>query len=51
MVENETNQTCASCDESVGQIYNGMIYCCWLHCEVFAASLQCPHGALLRELF
>lgn len=42
---------CRDCKECVGQIWQGYVYCAWLHCDVWAASIQCEHGKLLNEVF
>lgn len=42
---------CRDCKEVTGDGWQGYVYCCYLHCDVWGASIQCEHGKLLNEVF
>lgn len=50
---NEKNDypKCGECPEVNGCVWQGYVYCSYLHQDVWAGSLQCPHGDILRECF
>lgn len=42
---------CGECPEIIGNCWQGYVFCSFLHQDVWADSLQCPHGDDLREMF
>lgn len=50
---NEKNDyhKCGECPEVNGCVWQGYVYCSYLHQDVWANSMQCPHGDILRECF
>ena len=42
---------CRVCAEIIGQREGAFVYCAFLRQEVWADSIQCPHGELLQEIF
>lgn len=49
--EKENEPRCGSCLETCGNVWQGYVYCMWLHCDVWADSLQCEHGKFLQDCF
>ena len=42
---------CGECPEVTGNVWQGYVYCKYLNQDVWANSMQCPHGDILRECF
>lgn len=51
VTEKQEQPKCGACKEVIGDIWQGYVYCAYLHCDVWANSLMCQHGKDLDEIW
>lgn len=51
VITNVDQPRCRDCREIMGDASGSYVYCSWLNCRVWGASMQCEHAKEINEAF